>query len=145
MNNEIESVLNTFNTPDLHLKGWGYEVWIANSEKYCGKLLHFNKGKRCSWHYHNMKDETFYVYSGKLVVTYSFEDNRKTAESILLSAGDKFHVPVGMRHQMKALKDTDMFEFSTQHFEFDSIRLERGSKSADGTFLKPEKYGDTWA
>ena len=33
-------------------KGWGYEKWIANCEKYCGKLLFIAKDKQCSWHYH---------------------------------------------------------------------------------------------
>ena len=33
-------------------KGWGYEKWIVNTPEYCGKLLFFNEGKRCSWHYH---------------------------------------------------------------------------------------------
>ena len=45
-------------------KGWGYEKWIVNCEKYCGKLLFIAKGKKCSWHYHRKKDEVFYVQSG---------------------------------------------------------------------------------
>ena len=40
-------------------KGWGFEKWIVNNEEYCGKLLYFAKGKRCSWHYHVLKDEVF--------------------------------------------------------------------------------------
>ncbi|BCU98886.1 MAG: hypothetical protein CM15mV24_1110 [Bellamyvirus sp.] len=54
-------------TPEIkHVpKGWGYEKWIVNTEEYCGKLLFFNEGKRCSWHYHKLKDETFYLQSGK--------------------------------------------------------------------------------
>ena len=43
-----------------------------------------------------------------------------------LERGDKFHVPTGMRHQMIALEDTELFEFSTQHFEEDSYRLIKG-------------------
>ena len=38
-------------------KGWGFEKWIVNCEQYCGKLLYIAKGKKCSWHYHNKKDE----------------------------------------------------------------------------------------
>ena len=38
-------------------KGWGFEKWIVNKPEYCGKLLYFVKGKRCSWHYHKIKDE----------------------------------------------------------------------------------------
>lgn len=44
-------------------KGWGFEKWIVNNEKYCGKILFFVKGKKCSYHYHEIKDETFYVQS----------------------------------------------------------------------------------
>ena len=40
-------------------KGWGFEKWIVNCEKYCGKLLYFAKDKKCSWHYHKIKDEVF--------------------------------------------------------------------------------------
>ncbi len=40
------------------IKGWGYEIWITNNEKYCGKLLCFEEGKKFSMHYHMIKDET---------------------------------------------------------------------------------------
>ena len=56
-------------------KGWGFEKWIVNNEEYCGKLLYFVKGKRCSFHYHKLKDEVFYLQSGKMVVKYSEEDD----------------------------------------------------------------------
>ena len=47
-------------------KGWGFEKWIVNNEKYCGKILYIVKDHKCSWHYHKIKDETFYVQSGKI-------------------------------------------------------------------------------
>ena len=84
-------------------KGWGYEKWIVNTEEYCGKLLFLNEGKRCSWHYHKLKDETFY-----------------------LQPGDKFHIYRGLRHQMIAIEDSELFEFSTEHFDEDSIRVKKG-------------------
>ena len=34
--------------PERHEKGWGYELWIVNNNLYCGKILHFNNGKKCS-------------------------------------------------------------------------------------------------
>ena len=103
-------------------KGWGYEKWICNTEEYCGKLLHIIKGKRCSWHYHTLKDETFYLQEGKLLVKYSDDNDRDNAKELIMERGDKFHVYRGLRHQMLALEDTDMFEFSTQHFDEDSYR-----------------------
>ena len=107
-------------------KGWGYEKWIANSEKYCGKLLFIAKGKQCSWHYHEKKDEVFYVHKGTLVVYYSWNDDLELAYCVTLGEGDKFHVPTGMKHRMKALQDTEVFEFSTEHFDEDSVRIEKG-------------------
>ena len=57
--------------PKFVHKGWGYEKWIANSPEYCGKLLFIKKNHRCSWHYHTLKDETFYLQSGKIQLSYS--------------------------------------------------------------------------
>ena len=47
-------------------------------------------------------------------------------KEIILERGDKFHVYRGLRHQMLALEDTDMFEFSTQHLDEDSNRVIKG-------------------
>ena len=107
----------------IHPKGWGYEKWIVNKEDYCGKILHMIKGKKCSWHYHTLKDETFYLQDGKILLKYSDDDDIKKAKEIVLNRGDKFHIYRGLRHQMFALEDTDLFEFSTQHFEHDSNRV----------------------
>ena len=53
------------------------------------------------------------------------EDINK-AKIVIMKPGDKLHVPPGMKHQMQARVDTELFEFSTQHFEDDSYRIERG-------------------
>ena len=114
--------------PMTHVpKGWGWERWIVNCEEYCGKLLFFEEGKRCSWHYHKLKDEVFYLQSGKMIVKYSEEDDIEQAEELVLNAGDNFHVYRGLRHQMIALEDSELFEFSTQHFDSDSYRIIKGN------------------
>ena len=107
-------------------KGWGYEKWIVNKPEYCGKLLFLAKGKKCSWHYHEVKDETFYVQSGKVLVKYGDGDDITEANEVVLGQGDHFYVPTLLRHQMTALVDTELFEFSTEHFDSDSIRLKAG-------------------
>jgi quercetin dioxygenase-like cupin family protein len=104
-------------------KKWGFEKWIVNCEEYCGKLLYFVKGKNCSWHYHILKDETFYIQSGKVLLKYSDDDNIESAKEVILTQGDNFHIYRGLRHQICALEDTELFEFSTQHFDEDSHRL----------------------
>ena len=107
-------------------KGWGFEKWIVNCEEYCGKLLYFAKDKRCSWHYHKLKDEVFFIQSGKMIIKYSEDDNLDNANEEILTKGQNFHVYRGLRHQMIALEDTELFEFSTQHFDSDSYRVVKG-------------------
>jgi len=107
-------------------KGWGFEKWIVNNEKYCGKILYIVKDHKCSWHYHKIKDETFYVQSGKIELRYGKDHDINMSTSVVLNKGDHFHIPVGLVHQMRAIEDTELFEFSTQHFDEDSIRISKG-------------------
>ena len=107
-------------------KGWGFEKWIVNCEEYCGKLLYFVKGKKCSWHYHVLKDEVFYLQSGKMLIKYSEKNDLTTASELILNPGDNFHVYRGLRHRMIAIEDSELFEFSTQHFDSDSYRVQKG-------------------
>lgn len=120
--------MKTSSTQNINFvpKGWGFEKWIHNSELYCGKLLYFVKDKKCSWHYHLLKDEVFYVQSGRIKVYYSEGDDIAQANAVILGPGDNFHVYRGLRHRMEAIEDTELFEFSTQHFDSDSHRIERG-------------------
>ncbi len=129
---------------EWHPKGWGGEKWIVNNDLYCGKILYFVKGKCCSFHYHKIKDETFYVQSGAIVLrtsvtdTYRYlhgfapHDNPENAmpqqgcQQWTLRQGDTFHVAPGLRHQIIALEDTELFEFSTHHDEEDSYRIIKG-------------------
>ena len=41
-------------------KGWGREVWLVNNELYCGKILEIVKGKRCSLHFHKLKNRVVF-------------------------------------------------------------------------------------
>ena len=107
-------------------KGWGHEKWIVNCSEYCGKILFIEKGKKFSWHYHKLKDEVFYLESGQVLVRYSEEDDWDEANLIILNTGQNYHVYRGLRHQVEALEDSVMYEFSTQHFDEDSHRLISG-------------------
>ena len=107
-------------------KGWGYEFWIWNNEEYCGKKLFMLGGKKLSWHYHNKKDETFYIQSGKVWLYYGEVDDLGKAHFDQLVQGQTFHVYRGLRHRLEACVDSEIFEFSTQHFDDDSIRLMKG-------------------
>ena len=60
------------------------------------------------------------------VFQYGDDDNLEKANELVLNAGDNFHVYRGLRHQMIALEDSELFEFSTQHFDSDSYRIIKG-------------------
>lgn len=107
-------------------KNWGFEQWIWNNSRYCGKLLHFHKNKKLSWHFHEIKDETFCLGAGSVIIKYGLSDDISLATDITLNKGDSFHIPPGLRHQVIALEDSDLYEFSTQHFDEDSIRIIKG-------------------
>lgn len=107
-------------------KGWGSEVWIVNNDQFCGKILYFEKDKRLSWHFHRLKSECFFLSSGKLLIKYGNDDDITQAQEEVLEPGECFDVPVGLRHQMIALEESYLFEFSTHHEDSDSIRIIKG-------------------
>jgi quercetin dioxygenase-like cupin family protein len=123
-------------------KGWGFERWVVNGPLYCGKLLFVAKGRRCSWHFHKLKDETFHVLGGHIGLSFVDADfHRRWAEKgydvafelkggnyqhVTLRQGDTFHVPVGMLHQFQAVVDSTILEVSTEHKDEDSYRIIKG-------------------
>ena len=104
---------------------WGHELWIVNKPDYCGKILRFKKPHKLSLHYHRVKDETFYLQSGHLKVRLRYQDGQD--EIIDMLPGDSMHIPPGLMHQMEGVEDSELFEFSTQHVDDDSYRVEKGS------------------
>ena len=109
-------------------KLWGSEFWIVNNEKYCSKILHFEKGKRLSMHFHKMKDESWYLLKGKLMF-YWIDTTVGKVVSQTFDKGQAVRIPPGLPHQLLALEDSDVIETSTQHFDSDSYRIYRGSCS----------------
>jgi mannose-6-phosphate isomerase-like protein (cupin superfamily) len=107
-------------------KGWGREVWLVNNDLYCGKILEILKGKRCSLHFHKLKTESFFLRAGRLKVTVKESPSAAVVEEFELAAGECMDIPRGLVHQMEALEDSELFEFSTQHFDSDSNRLVPG-------------------
>ena len=47
-------------------------------------------------------------------------------KEMVLNPGENFHVYRGLRHRMIAIEDSELFEFSTEHFDSDSYRVEKG-------------------
>jgi quercetin dioxygenase-like cupin family protein len=108
--------------PEKVEKVWGKELWIANNNEYCGKILILNKGYRCSIHYHKIKDETFYILIGKVLMEVS-------GESCVMEPGDAVHLTPGIYHRFTGLDDSQIAEFSTHHEDDDSYRIELSGKA----------------
>jgi len=106
-------------------KGWGHELIIHNSDKYCGKILVFKKDCEFSMHYHLLKQETWSVDKGSFVYR-SIETTKGELRETLLKVGDVVTQLPGQPHQLRALEDGEIFEVSTQHFDTDSYRIWKG-------------------
>ncbi len=98
-------------------KIWGKEIWMANTDLYCGKKLILNKGKRCSLHYHKNKDETFYIDSGEVLM--EIGDDKK-----IMKQGESVLIKPEVKHRFSGLKDSMIIEISTHHEDLDSYREE---------------------
>lgn len=112
--------------PEIHQKGWGRELWIANSELYCGKILELNEGKQCSIHHHKLKDETFYILDGLVEMRMYYEGYPGERTILIMHPNETIHIPRNVPHQFYGLKYSRILEISTQHFEEDSYRHVRG-------------------
>lgn len=100
-------------------KEWGHEEWIVNKPAYCGKKMVFKSGYQCSMHHHKVKDETFYVQSGKIILETELNGH---ATMRIMTPGDTAHIIPNMWHRITALVESEVMEFSTFHREDDSYR-----------------------
>lgn len=125
----MKNKLSEITLAEFHEKGWGYELWLTNNEKYCGKILHFNPNKRCSLHYHKLKHEHFYVLKGLFKVSLADTTDEVYSlkcKELLLLTGSVLEIPPLKIHQMISLCESEIVEISTQHFEKDSYRIIKG-------------------
>jgi mannose-6-phosphate isomerase-like protein (cupin superfamily) len=106
-------------------KGWGKEIWLANNDKYCGKILKFNAGSKFSMHYHVDKEETFYILDGHLKLKYFDLSNAEEKIQDLYS-GDIVDIPQFNPHKIEAVKESTIIEISTHHEDSDSYRIAKG-------------------
>lgn len=111
--------------PEKHPKGWGHELWLADTPQYCGKLLCFNQGAKFSAHFHDLKNETFYVLKGKVKLTW-FDLGNADEITEVLTEGEVIDIPRLCVHQVEALEESVIIEVSTQHLDSDSYRVRKG-------------------
>lgn len=101
-------------------KPWGQEEVVEINDKYMVKKLTMWKGHRCSLQYHNVKQETIFVLSGKLkIYTGPFKENLSFE---IYGPNESITILPGIIHRMEAFEDTIYLEASTPEMQ-DVVRL----------------------
>jgi mannose-6-phosphate isomerase-like protein (cupin superfamily) len=108
-------------------KGWGYELIWATNDKYCGKIMFFEKSNaKFSMHFHKEKDETWFVNTGRFKVRWIDTSNAALYEKEL-KEGDVWHNPPLQPHQLICLQEgSSITEVSTADSVEDNYRVAPG-------------------
>ena len=107
--------------PQKTEKPWGYELLFAQTPKYAGKIIFVKKGHRLSLQYHEKKDESMYIYQGKVRIEIEGSDSRMVSR--VAEPGYSIRIPPGTKHRLEAIEDTTLLEVSTPELE-DVVRVE---------------------
>ncbi len=102
-------------------KPWGRELIWTETERYVGKVIAIEAGRRLSLQYHEQKDESVYVVSGRLRL--HLEDADGGMGWLDLGPGEFARVPTRRRHRFEALERVELIEVSTPELD-DVVRLE---------------------
>ena len=103
-------------------KPWGHELIWALSETYCGKVLFVKAGAALSLQFHNEKDESWLVQSGRARLELGVAGQTVLSEEVI-GAGVAFRYRPGTVHRVTAIEDTTILEVSTPQLD-DVVRLE---------------------
>jgi len=108
-------------------KGWGFEIVFANNDKYCGKLLVFDKaGAKTSLVFHKEKAKSWFINAGRFKVTFIDVGTGEIKQTELGEGQTADFGPLGP-HQIEALADNSMiFEVGTADYVEDRFRLSPG-------------------
>ena len=118
-------------------KGWGFEIVFANNEKYCGKLLVFERaGAKTSLVFHKEKAKSWFVNAGKFKITYIDVTTGEMKEAIIDEGKTADFGPLGP-HQVEALvAGSVIFEVGTGDYVEDRFRLAPGDSQKSASTQK---------
>ncbi len=102
-------------------KPWGHEMIWAWTDRYVGKILVIETGKRLSLQHHETKDEWVHVLDGRLMLW--LENDAGEVEQRELGPGEGAHVGTRRVHRYEALETCRLIEVSTPELH-DVVRLE---------------------
>ena len=102
-------------------KPWGYELIWAVTDIYVGKVLFVKAGESLSLQYHEQKDESWLIQSGRAKIELGAVGDERLSEEVV-GSGAAFHYTPGTVHRVTAVEDTTILEVSTPHLD-DVVRL----------------------
>ena len=105
-------------------KGWGFEIIFANNDKYCGKLLVFERvGAKTSLVFHKEKSKSWFINAGRFKLTFIDVATGEAKEAILEEGKTADFGALGP-HQIEALvANSIIFEVGTADYVEDRFRL----------------------
>ena len=103
-------------------KPWGWELIWAETDRYVGKVLFVRAGESLSLQFHRVKDEAWFVQSGRARIELGNAGEAVLKEEVV-AAPAYFHFDPGTVHRVTALDDTTILEVSTPELD-DVVRLE---------------------
>ena len=103
-------------------KPWGWELIWAHTDLYVGKILFLRAGHSLSLQFHNEKDESWYVESGRGELELG-DVGQGILNTEVIGPGAAFHYVPGTVHRVTALEELTILEVSTPHLD-DVVRLE---------------------
>jgi mannose-6-phosphate isomerase len=106
---------------DFEERPWGYYEVLLELPETKVKQITVDKGHRLSYQYHEHRDETWVVVSGKAKVTL---DGKNT----VVEPGQTIQIPRGTKHRVEAIGEEDLTFIEVQTGDYfgedDITRLE---------------------
>jgi len=101
-------------------KPWGHQLLFTVTDRYSGAVDVVWKGHSLSLQYHRQRDETLFLYRGRLRV--ELADETGVMHTFTLEPGQSIRFLPLRRHRIHALEDAVIFEVSTPELD-DVVRV----------------------
>lgn len=124
-------------------KPWGYEIhYTPKHLARTGKILFIKVGKKPSFQYHDGKEETICLFSGKALIW--LENSQGEIERIPMELQKGYTVLPMQKHRLEALEDSFLLEASSAETGT-TVRLEDDYKRSDETEKVRGQKNRGWA
>ena len=112
-------------------KPWGYEIiYTPEGLSRVGKILFVKAGCKLSFQYHDIKEETLCLFSGKSLVW--LENDTGEIEKVSMTPMQGYTIKINQKHRIEALEDSFLIEVSSPE-EGTTVRVEDDYQRPDET------------